>query len=408
MHLLGAKGKRIFSLPIKQETLNVKTYVQQMIRIVENELKLELDHDATLIESLSTHLESAINRLLLNMDIRNPLLDRIRSEYPDVFLAASKAAQYLESQLKCAVPEEEIGYLAMHFGAAIVRKTGKSLRGYRILLACASGMGTSRLLAAQIEKNLPHIRIVDIVSLLNVEKWLSKKLPVDLIISTVPFKHDDYQVIVVNSFLQETDIELIEKYLENIPIAVRPQQDEGVEIEDTVMKINRYGEAVMLLMNHIFIVSELSAASKNDVITQASAFVGTQLQQVDISLLEAELQEREKLGGLVFEKERFSMLHCRSGAIHSICICLFQLANDVQWYNLDQVTPVSTVLLLLAPFNSPKEYIEMISEISAALIEEDFLNSLINDEYSNIKIKIKAVLGKGYMDKTTSVFRGAQ
>jgi mannitol operon transcriptional antiterminator len=296
----------------------------------------------------------------------------------------------------------------MHFGAAIVRKTGKSLRGYRILLACASGMGTSRLLAAQIEKNLPHIRIVDIVSLLNVEKWLSKKLPVDLIISTVPFKHDDYQVIVVNSFLQETDIELIEKYLANIPIAVRPQQDEGVEIEDTVMKINRYGEAVMLLMNHIFIVSELSAASKNDVITQASAFVGTQLQQVDISLLEAELREREKLGGLVFEKERFSMLHCRSGAIHSICICLFQLANDVQWYNLDQVTPVSTVLLLLAPFNSPKEYIEMISEISAALIEEDFLNSLINDEYSNIKIKIKAVLGKGYMDKTTSVFRGAQ
>ncbi|MDB5055422.1 MAG: transcriptional antiterminator [Bacilli bacterium] len=405
MHLLGAKGKRIFSLPIKQETLNVKTYVQQMIRIVENELKLELDHDATLIESLSTHLESAINRLLLNMDIRNPLLDRIRSEYPDVFLAASKAAQYLESQLKCAVPEEEIGYLAMHFGAAIVRKTGKSLRGYRILLACASGMGTSRLLAAQIEKNLPHIRIVDIVSLLNLEKWLSKKLPVDLIISTVPFEHENYQVIVVNSFLHETDIELIEKYLENIPISVKPQQDEGVEIEDTVMKINRYGEAVMLLMNHIFIVSELTASSKDDVIHQASAFAGIQLQRVNVPLLEDELLNRERLGGLVFEQEKFAMLHCRSDAIHSICICLFRLNNDVQWHSLDHDSPVSTVLMLLAPSSSPKEYIEMISEISAALIDEDFRISLIMDDYSTLKNKIKAVVSKGYIAKTTSVFR---
>ncbi|MDQ0890137.1 mannitol operon transcriptional antiterminator [Paenibacillus sp. V4I9] len=407
MHLLGAKGKRVFSLPIRQEDLRVEHFVQQMIRIVENELKHELGNDVSLFESLSTHLESAIHRLLLKMDIRNPLLDRIRTEYPDVFIATSKAALYLERQLNCPVPDEEIGYLAMHFGASIVRKTGKSLRGYRILLACASGMGTSRLLAAQIEKNLPHIRIVDIVSLLNLEKWLRKKLPVDLIISTVPFENENYKVIVVNSFLHVTDIELIEQYLKNLPISEKPQTEVDEEIEDTVMKINRYGEAILLLMNHTFIVSELTAFSKDDVILQASAFVGTQLQSVDVRLLEDELRKREKLGGLVFEKEQFSMLHCRSEAIPSVCICLFRLVDEVQWNNLECHTPVRTILLLLAPRSVPKEHIEMISEISAALIEEEFIKTLIMGDDSTVKYKIKAVLGKGYRDKTTSVFRGS-
>jgi mannitol operon transcriptional antiterminator len=340
------------------------------------------------------------------MDIRNTLLDHIRMEYPDVYSATSKAARYLGSQLNCLVPDEEIGYLTMHFGASIVRKTGRSLRGYRILLACASGMGTSRLLAAQLEKNLPHIRIVDIVSLLNLEKWLLKKLPVDLIISTVPFEHDNYQIIVVNSFLQQADIELIEKHLQNVPRDGRIVRHQTEDIEDTVLKINRYGEALISLKNHIFVLSEFDVLSKDDVIHQATSFVGTQLQSVDVQLLEVELRKREELGGLVFEKERFALLHCSSAAIHSVCICLFRLVDVVQWRSFDHDTPVDTVLLLLAPYDSPKEQIEMMSVISAELIEENFIEALIKDDYSTVSNKIKAVLSKGYADKTTSVFRG--
>lgn len=406
MHLLGAKGKRIYSILDHKKNLPIEHYVKQMTRIVENELKIELEHDVSLIESLSTHLETAIHRLLQHMDIRNPLLDRIRVEYPDVFAATSKAALYLKEQLNCSVPEEEIGYLAMHFGAAIVRKMGKSLRGYRILLACASGMGTSRLLAAQIENKLPHIRIVDTVSLLNFEEWLRKKLPIDLIISTVPFEHEYYKVIVVNSFLYEEDIELIEGYLQNLPMNEKTLRQETLEIEDTVMKINYYGEAILLLMNNMFFVPELLATSKGDVIRQAAVFVGTQLQKVDVPQLEDELWKREQLGGLVLEEEKLGMLHFRSEAIHSMCICLFRLVDEVHWHSIDHEVPVRTVLLLLAPRNSPKEYLEMISEISAALIEEDFVKTLVEEKFQSVESKIKSVLSNGYMRKTTSVFRG--
>ena len=169
-----------------------------------------------------------------------------------------------------------------------------------------------------------------------------KKLPVDLIISTVPFENENYKVIVVNSFLHVTDIELIEKYLKNLPIIEKPQRGEDVEIEDTVMKINRYGEAILLLMNHTFIVSELSACSKDDVIRQASAFVGTQLQSVDVQLLEDELRKREKLGGLVFEKEQFSMLHCRSEAILPYVFACFGWStkyNGITWNTIHQLEP---------------------------------------------------------------------
>ena len=57
------------------------------------------------------------------------------------------------------------------------------------------------------------------------------------------------QVIVVNSFLHKADIELIERHLQSVPKDGKAIRHGGEEIEDTVMKINRYGEAVILHSN---------------------------------------------------------------------------------------------------------------------------------------------------------------
>ncbi|MBD0381335.1 BglG family transcription antiterminator [Paenibacillus sedimenti] len=406
MHLLGAQGKRNITLSDKKAYPDIDYYVYPMIRIVEKELKLELEQDQSLIESLSTHLESAIQRLLFNMDIRNPLLNRIRQEYPDVYNATVKAARYLEDQLNCKVPEEEIGYLAMHFGAALVRKRIRPSASYRVLLACASGMGTSRLLGAQIEKNFPHIKIVDTVSILKLEEWTQKKRPIDLIISTVPFQHDDYKVIVVNSFLYEADIELIEGYLQTMPMSSGAAPIETVEIEETVMAVNRYGEAIMIIMEHIYLAEHVQVTTKEDMIRKASVFVGSHLSNSDTIRLQEELTKREQLGGLVLEEDRLAMLHCRSEAIDSLCVCLFLLEQDIDWWVTDHAAQVKAVLLLLAPRTSPKEHIEMVSEISAELIEDEFVQTLLSGESGEVRKRIKALLSRSYMQKVSAEFRG--
>ncbi|MGX4584494.1 BglG family transcription antiterminator [Paenibacillus chitinolyticus] len=406
MHLLGAKGKRIFALANRPGDVKVEHYVEQMIRIVGQDLKLELEYDNYLIDSLTAHLESAIHRLLLNMDIRNPILGHIRDQYPEVYAATARAVCVLEENLCCNVPEEEIGYLALHFGAAILRQKGSSSHGYRVLLTCPSGMGTSKLLATQLEKQFPNIRIVEIVSLLHIENAIEKHAPIDLIISTVSFSHEKHQVIAVNSFLGESDISLIEQYLNRPPLSRDVSERETTEIEGTVTAISLYGEAVMLLTNHLFLESDLTVVSKEDLIHQAIAYVGERIQQVEQTRLKEDLLEREQRGAFVLEDEGLAILHCRSDAISTLCVCLFQLKRAVDWGDSQNAEPVSTVLILLAPHTAPKEYIEMISSVSAELAEEQFVQSLTGDEIEGVRNKFKAVLGRVYMDKTRAVFRG--
>ncbi|WP_156922132.1 BglG family transcription antiterminator [Cohnella thermotolerans] len=408
LHLLGVKARKIRS----NSTLphDIDDYVHQMVRIVGDELKLSLENDLALIQHLGTHLESAIQRIKLHMDIRNPLLEHIKGKYPDIFAAARKAAIYLEGQTQCSIPEEEVGYIAMHFGAAVVRRQEFDQYRHRVLLVCTSGIGTSRLLATQIEKELPHVHVVDIVSLLHIEEWMKKGVSVDLIISTVPFQYLHYPVIVVNPFLLPQDLELMKSQLKNLKRAERKKAvvEDNTEIEDTISKMNRYGEAMTHILENIFLVQDVQALTKELLIQEAATFVQTKFSGVQGELLQKELKKREELGGWVLRKEQFAIFHCRSHAVESMCIAVFRLRNDVNWGNDDQPIPVRTVLLLLASRQAPKEHLELMGEVSSVLIEEEFVSTLKYGDFEEVKRGIKAVLGKGYLEKTNALLRGSR
>lgn len=399
MHLLGAKAKRLYSSSIYPN--DIEEYIDPMVQIVESELKLNLSADASLIEHLSTHLRSAIHRIKLNMEIRNPLLGHIKENYSAIFRAARKAADYLEKHLQCSIPEEEVGYLAMHFGAAAVRADGRKQESYRSLLVCTSGMGTSRLLSAQIEKQLPHVEVVDIVSLLHLDEWIRSKPPVDIIISTVPFETVGTDVVVVNPFLLPQDIRRIESHLNRVKEPHKDKlkmEEKDMEIEDTVQQINRYGEAMVQLLNHMFTMPHFGAASKDEVIEKVAELAR---HQGDTATLAAELREREERGAWVIEEERLAMLHIRSRSIDRMSIYLLQLTAPVDW---EDGVSVCTVLVLLAPKDSPREHVEMIGKIGAALADDDFVQG-ITGEMEEARNRMKAVLKKGYFEKTNALLQ---
>ncbi|RBW68504.1 BglG family transcription antiterminator [Bacillus taeanensis] len=404
MHLLGAKFKRLHASPLY--TNEVDEYVDQMIQIVESEIGVSLAGDAILIEHLSTHLGPAIHRMKLNMEFRNPLLDNIKEKYPHIFAAASKAAVYLEKELHCPVPEEEIGYIAMHFGAAAVRNEELQHSSYRVLLVCTSGIGTSHLLSAQIERQFSYINVVDIVSLLHLNEWLRNNPSIDVIISTVPFECEEQPVVVVNPFLLPQDIQLIKGHLKQVKNLKKGEKEivrKNIEIEDKVQKINRYGEAMEQLLNHTFIANDSNALSKEEVIKQVAEYVQSQFNEINSSALAEELRKREEIGALVMEEEQLAMLHCRSPLINQLCICLFKLKKAVDW---EHGMNVHTVLALLAPKNAPKEHIAIISEVSKALMEEDFVQSLTGKDSEEARNQIKSVLGKGYLAKSNALLSG--
>ena len=93
---------------------------------MEEQTGVVLAGDSSLYTGLLAHLDRAIQRLRENLNIYNPLLPEIKEDYPALFDLVNRGMEkvFVDEE----IPEEEVGFVAMHFGAALDRGQGNSLR----------------------------------------------------------------------------------------------------------------------------------------------------------------------------------------------------------------------------------------------------------------------------------------
>lgn len=113
-------GEDTFSIEEETDQLTLA-----MIKAVDRELKLGILHDKELKIGLALHMKPAISRNRYGMNLRNPMLAAIKEHYPLAFEAGIIAGIVIKEQTGIEIHENEIGYLALHFGAAIERKNRK-------------------------------------------------------------------------------------------------------------------------------------------------------------------------------------------------------------------------------------------------------------------------------------------
>jgi len=212
LHFLGARirqGSRIVTCEeVEPHFLEI---VEEFVRHTGALLGLNLIEDKELIMALCLHLKVTLHKLRLGLSVRNPLLQEIKEKYPGVFFATRQAVRYVEAKCRVEIPEDEIGYLAVHVAASFEKYTSQQKR-HRALLVCGSGIGTARLVSALLHKYLPEVEIVEVVSSLELPEVL-KSSPADFIISTVPVKIKSLPVIQVNPLLREEDISYLRRIL---------------------------------------------------------------------------------------------------------------------------------------------------------------------------------------------------
>ncbi|MCU6793044.1 PRD domain-containing protein [Paenibacillus sp. WQ 127069] len=114
MHFNGARNKEKGS-----ESLTVVKLVSKIIEEA-RELGYSFDDSFSTVRFIS-HLKSLIERVKQGKTIQNPLLDKIKVEYGDTYLKAVVLSMYLNDSLGKTVPEDEIGFLAMHLERMIQR-----------------------------------------------------------------------------------------------------------------------------------------------------------------------------------------------------------------------------------------------------------------------------------------------
>lgn len=215
LHILGSKMQQGFTIDRSEEIIDssddfVRDLAKEIIHLVGIVLSVDLQDDQQLLTGLILHLRPTINRLKYGLRLKNPLLNEIKLKYPSVFGAAWSSSVLFEKYYGIKVTEEEVAYLAMHFGAALERK--KTLT--RAVIVCSSGIGTAQLAAVRLEQSISDLKIVEITSYHDVSRI--QTLDYDIIISTIPLRGYDKPVILINPLVGDRDIQKIRKYIRNV------------------------------------------------------------------------------------------------------------------------------------------------------------------------------------------------
>lgn len=212
MHLIGT------NLSSEEDSVNdeykhLENVYQKIIREIREVLDIDLSYDKDLKTAILLHLKPAVFRFENNLTLRNPLLESIKVNYPLAYETAVIGSKIIKKELGISFNEDELGFIAMHFGAAIERiKTNDE--PIRTILVCTTGLGSSKLIEYKLKNKFPNdIKIVATSELYNLENHPEDSY--DLIISTVPISGSkNKNVIFIKDIFGDGSFELIKDYIE--------------------------------------------------------------------------------------------------------------------------------------------------------------------------------------------------
>jgi mannitol operon transcriptional antiterminator len=407
MHIIGSKNRDIFHEAQGSVIggFELVKLARDMIKVAELESNCYLEQNQKLLEGLVNHLGTAISRLKMNMDIRNPLLEEIKAFYPHIMEISKKCAEVIEHRFNIHIPESEIGYIAMHLGAAIEKKETDDKRVYWAAVACPSGIGASRMLASRIENEYENIMVSEIISTIKLEEYALEKAKVDFVISTVPINGITLPVIVVTPLLSLTDKLMIDKYLKECS---KQEMDDSrgkrttVDLKSKLIQMSKYSESIIELLDHLFILDDCDADSIKELIALASEQLGDTKEKQD--MLERELTDRESKGNTRISGKEFVLIHCRSEAIDRIQLGVIRLRTPISYANnRGELENICFAVIMVAPLQTSKEPLEVIGEVSRLLIEKsNFLRIIKEGTKQSIYEELSMRLNHFYKIKSSN------
>lgn len=190
-----------------------KELVNDILLKIKTNTGIDLSNDNELISGLTIHLIAAINRLKFNMNIRNNILTSIKNNYPLAFEMAIIASEVIDQAKDVKTNENEIGFLAIHFGASLERNKLNCEKGKTAIIVCATGLSTALLVKSKLQRRFGRfLKIIKVMSCYELTEEIIKS--VDFIFSTVPiYNIKNNKIILIEPIMTEEDLRKVEKQL---------------------------------------------------------------------------------------------------------------------------------------------------------------------------------------------------
>ena len=406
MHLRGSKMRletkgHNFTLD-DVELMNIS---KNLIELAEDEFKIDFIKDTKLLNDLVNHLGPSLCRIKMGMDIRNPLLEEIKTHYKDVYDGVANIVYIIKEKLDIdEIPESEIGYLAMHFGASIERNLMEDVE-IKAVACCPTGIGTSRFLMTKLNKKFSNLNMVDTISAINIDDEYLRGQNIDLIISTVELD-SSIDHIVVSPLLNLEDVKSIRHILRNIAKNkvfknnIREKELENKKQENLVDK-NEVMDFMTMSGNLVEFFKSIEVHEDVDCddveeLVNYSSFIFADDSKSALKI-QRDLKRRINISTPFVDGIEIALLHCMTEEITNIRYASIRLSKEIM---IDKENKTKYALLMLIPKEAKTYQREILSKISENLIENDeFVNCIKFGNKEEIKESFKSIVLDFYINK---------
>lgn len=174
------------TIPVNGKEISLEDLTTAMLEEVRKLYGVDLTTDSKLQEGLSLHLRGLLLRLRDRTQVDNVYLEELRWRFPLIYDMGVTASRKLHEILGIQLDPNEIGFLALHLGAAytIHRKPSK----YRAVVVFPSDQALATVVIEKIRRQFQDR--MDVVAVLDAyEKKRVEDLNPDLILTTLLLDH---------------------------------------------------------------------------------------------------------------------------------------------------------------------------------------------------------------------------
>jgi lichenan operon transcriptional antiterminator len=211
--------------------------VRRIVGQVGEEYLLDLDDEAFMVR-FALHVGNLIARAEDNSYSRNPLVRSIKTSYPMIYDVAVFIASQIQREKSITINDDEISYIAMHLGSHLERQSRHEER-LTVAIVSPGYYDMHDILRAHIERALGDELAVEVVVTRTDVTW--NDFSTDLVLTTIAAKGASDNVVVIQPFLTETDVENIRRAITRVR-----RHRRRIRIKDDLL---RYFDEALFLRN---------------------------------------------------------------------------------------------------------------------------------------------------------------
>lgn len=355
----------------------IRAQLLETLKAIDQDTPFDLEHDTILIDGLMLHFIPLLTRLQNNSSIENPLLEEIKTQYPDLFEMTVNYFSKMPVFKSYQVTEGEWAYLAIHITAAVERYFNEQKT--HVLVICATGLGSSQMIKNRLEREFgSRILIEKVISYYEIaEQDLSH---IDLVISSINLGNIVLNAPIVNVsvFLGKDDIQKINHEISSNKgshfVAGRKESDRKELVEEQVELIERSFKPDLF-----YFVGEHSTkdAVLRELISKIEAVEGTDLQENFLK----QLKLRESYSSVVFS-EFMAVPHPIEALTKEGHVAVAVAPEGITW---DKEYQNIQLVFLLSPDKFGKFEIDKVSQMLVEIMEDDTFRKALafSDTFDN-------------------------